>query len=151
MFLESKGALARKNCFPDEPEDERVMAYEEHGLMGPDLDAPRISLKQTFKAKWNKEVVEILTTQFVLAIKQGIYNSVESTWSQMNVENVRKRCHSKLYRSQKICLKRRKDPESDKINRRKQRRQEVKNFSLGEARRSLTVSRRTTEDRKSAI
>ena len=131
-FLERKGVLARKNHFPDEPEEERVMAYEEHELMGPDPDAPRISLKQTFKAKWNKEVVEILTTQFVLAVKQGTYKPVESTWSQMNVDDVRKRCHGKLYRSQKICLKRRKNPESDQINRRNQRRQEVRDFSLGE-------------------
>jgi hypothetical protein len=124
-FLESKGVLATKDCLPDGPDEVRVRAYEEHGVLGPDPSAPRVSLKQTFKGKWNKEVVEILTRRFILEVKQGTYQPVQHTWTQMKEDKVRKRCQSKLYRTQRICLKPKKGPESDKINRMYQRRQEV--------------------------
>lgn len=124
-FLESKGTLAVKNYFPEDPEDRLVRAYEELGLIGPDPSAPRISLKQTFKEKWNKEVVEILTASFISVVKKGAYKPVQYTWPQMEEGKIRKKCQSKLYRTQRICRDRREGPESDKINRMYQRRQEV--------------------------
>ena len=124
-FLESKGALVTKVYFPENPDEGRVKAYEEHGLVGPDLRAPRVCWNQTFKGRWNKEVVEMLTTNFILAVKQGVYKPIHQTWPQMKEEAIRKKCQSKLYRTQRICLKPRKGPESDKINRMYQRRQEV--------------------------
>ena len=124
-FLESKGALVTKVYFPENPDEGRVKAYEEHGLVGPDLRAPCVCWNQTFKGRWNKEVVEMLTTNFILAVKQGVYKPVHQTWPQMKEEAIRKKCQSKLYRTQRICLKPRKGPESDKINRMYQRWQEV--------------------------
>ncbi|KAI9439155.1 WD40-repeat-containing domain protein [Lactarius indigo] len=124
-FLESGGVLATKDYIPDDPDEGRVKAYEEHGLLGPDPSAPRICLKQTFRGKWNKEVVEMLATNFILAVKKGTYKPVQHTWLQMNEDKVRKRCQSKLYRTQRICLNPKNGPESDKINRMYQRRQET--------------------------
>jgi hypothetical protein len=124
-FLERNGVLATKDHVPDGPNEARVKAYEEHGVSGPDRSAPRVCLDQTFKGKWNKEVVEILTTKFILEVKQGTYQPVQHTWPQMKEDKVRKRCQSKLYRMQRLCLKPRKGLESDKINRMYQRRQEV--------------------------
>ncbi|KAH9033067.1 hypothetical protein EDB85DRAFT_1890353 [Lactarius pseudohatsudake] len=103
-FLESMGALAKKDYFPDPPDEGIVKAYEEHGLLGPDPSAPHVCLKQTFKGKWNKEVVDILTTKFISAVKLGTYKSVQHTWPQMTEDN---------------------SPESDKINWMHQRRQET--------------------------
>ncbi|KAH9174007.1 hypothetical protein EDB89DRAFT_1904954 [Lactarius sanguifluus] len=124
-FLESEGVLATKDYFPDDADEGRVKAYEEHGLLGPDPSAPRICLKQTFKGKWNKEVVEILATKFILAVKKGTYKAIQHTWPQMNEDKVRKRCQSKLYRTQHFCLNPKIGPKSDKINRMYQRRQET--------------------------
>ncbi|KAH9012576.1 hypothetical protein EDB85DRAFT_1900244 [Lactarius pseudohatsudake] len=124
-FLESMGTLAKKDYFPDPPDEGIVKAYEEHGLLGPDPSAPRVCLKQTFKGKWNKEVVDILTTKFISAVKLGTYKPVQHTWPQMTEDNVRKRCQSKLYRSQRTCSNPPKSPKSDKINRMYQRRQET--------------------------
>ncbi|KAH8977147.1 hypothetical protein EDB86DRAFT_3093060 [Lactarius hatsudake] len=103
-FLESMGTLAKKDYFSDPPDEGIVKAYEEHGLLGPDPSAPRVCLKQTFKGKWNKEVVDILTTKFISAVKLGTYKSVQHTWPQMTEDN---------------------SPELDKINRMHQRRQET--------------------------
>lgn len=124
-FLESRGVLAGKDYFPDGAGEEHVRAYEKHHLLGPDLNAPRICLNQTFKGKWNKAVVDILTTAFISAVKQGSYESVQYAWPQMKEDEVRKRCQAKLYRTQYICRTRRKSPMSDKMNRMHQRRQEV--------------------------
>lgn len=124
-FLTSKGVLTTNDHTPDGPDEARVKAYEEHGVLGPDPSAPRVCLEQTFKGKWNKEVVDILTTNFILEVKQGTYQSVQHTWPQMKEDKVKKRCQSKLYRMQRICLKSKKGPESDKIGRMYQRRQEV--------------------------
>ncbi|KAH9021082.1 hypothetical protein EDB84DRAFT_1565444 [Lactarius hengduanensis] len=124
-FLESEGVLATKDYFPDDADEGRVKAYEEHGLLGPDPSAPRICLKQTFKGKWNKEVVEILATNFIFAVKKGTYKAIQHTWPQMNEDKVRKRCQSKLYRTQHLCLNPKNGPKSDKINRMYQRRQET--------------------------
>ena len=115
-FLERKGVIATKDSSPDSPDEGRVRAYEEHGLAGPDPSAPRICLSQTFKGKWNKEVVEILTSKFILAVKQGTYQSVQHTWPQMKEDKIQRRCQSKLYRTQRICRKPEKGPNSDKIN-----------------------------------
>jgi hypothetical protein len=123
-FLENKGALVTKGYFPSEPERRLVDTFEEHGVSGPDPNFPRISLTQTFKGKWNTEVVELLTTSFITAVENGTYQPVEITWSQMTRDNVRKRCHTKLYRTQYLCRKR-PQVESDKVNRMYQRRQEV--------------------------
>jgi hypothetical protein len=84
-------------------------------------------LRQTFKEKWNKEVVEILTAAFISAVKQGTYKPIQHTWPQMKEDEVRKRCQGKLYRTQYICRTRGQcpRPESDKVNRMYQRRQEV--------------------------
>jgi hypothetical protein len=124
-FLEKLGVLPTPNYTPNDPDNGQVKAYEEFGLMGLDSCAPRVCLKQTFKGKWNKEVVEILTSKFISAVKQGTYNPVLHTWPEMAEDNVRKRCQTKLYRMQRACLKVDKGPESDKINRMNQRRQEV--------------------------
>ena len=124
-FLESKGVLPTFNYTPNDPDERQVRAYEEFGLPGPDPSAPRVSLQQTFKGKWNKEVVEILTTKFIAAVKLGTYSPVLHTWSQMEEDNVRKRCQNKLYRMQRACLKPDKGPKLDKINWMNQRRQEV--------------------------
>ncbi|KAH9068131.1 hypothetical protein EDB83DRAFT_2314661 [Lactarius deliciosus] len=82
-FLESMGVLAKKNYFPDLPDKGIVKAYKEHGLLGPDPSTPCICLKQMFKGKWNKEVVDLLTTKFILAVKLGTYKPVQHTWPQM--------------------------------------------------------------------
>jgi hypothetical protein len=126
-FLERKGGLARKNYFPDEPGEQLVKAFEDHGVIGPDPNAPRVSLRQTFNGKWNKQVVEMLTAAFVSAVKQGTYKPVQPVWPQMRDDRVRKRCQSKLYRTQYICRIRRERShlESDKVDRMRQRRQEV--------------------------
>jgi hypothetical protein len=124
-FLESRGVLAGKDYFPDGAVEEHVRAYETHHLLGPDPKAPRICLNQTFKGKWNKAVVDILTTAFISAVKQGEYEPVQYAWSQMKEDEVRKRCQAKLYRTQYICRTRRKSPMLDKMNRMYQRRQEV--------------------------
>jgi hypothetical protein len=126
-FLESKGALASKDYLPDEPEKRLVDAFEEYGIIGPSPSAPRVCLTQTFKEKWNKEVVEILTAEFISAVKRGTYKPVQHTWLQMTEDKVRKRCQNKLYRTQYICRTHGKRPraDSDKINRMYQRRQEV--------------------------
>src|SRR6266404_7362209 len=120
-FLESKGVLATKDYFPEVPDEGQVKAYKEHGVAGPDPSAPHICLEQTFKGKWNKEVVEILTTKFIWEVEQGIHRPVQHTQVQMKEDNVRKRCQNKLYRTQRTCLKPQKGPESDKINRMYQR------------------------------
>lgn len=124
-FLESEGVLPTSNYIPNDADEGRVRAYEEYGLSGPDFCAPRVYLKGTFKGKWNKEVVEILTTKFISAVKQGTYSPVLHTWSEMAEDNIRKRCQAKLYRMQHACVKPDKGPTSDKINRMNQRRQEV--------------------------
>lgn len=126
-FLEDMGVLARKDHFPDGPEERLVKAFEDHGVGGPDRRAPRVCLTQTFKGKWNKEVVEILTASFISVVKEGRYRHVQHTWEQMEEGEVRKRCQRKLYRTQRLCRTRRNLPrrESDKINRMHQRRQEV--------------------------
>jgi len=119
-FLESKGVLAKKDYFPDEPEARLVNAFEDHGIMGPDPNSPHVCLTQTFKGKWNKEVVEILTVAFILVVKQGQYKPVQHIWPQIGEDKVRKRCQNKLYRMQYICQRRGK-PELDKLNRMHQR------------------------------
>jgi hypothetical protein len=75
-FLKSKGVLAKKDYFPDKPEARLVDAFEDHGIMGPDPNSPCVCLMQTFKGKWNKEVVEILTAAFISAVKHGKYKPV---------------------------------------------------------------------------
>ncbi|KAH9011499.1 hypothetical protein EDB85DRAFT_2159896 [Lactarius pseudohatsudake] len=102
--LVDHGDPRKKDYFPDPPDEGIVKAYEEHGLLGPDPSAPRVCLKQTFKGKWNKEVVDILTTKFISAVKLGTYKPVQHTWPQMTEDN---------------------SPKSDKINRMYQRRQET--------------------------
>ncbi len=148
-FLESEGVLATKDYFPDEPDEERVKAYEEHGLLGLDPSAPHICSKQTFRGKWNKEVVEILATKFIVAVKKGTYQPIQHTWPQMNEDKVRKRCQSKLYRTQRICLNPKTGPESDKVNWMYQRWQEVHVFPSTPSRGSLIFSRHITEGEKS--
>ncbi|KAH9174090.1 hypothetical protein EDB89DRAFT_2068051 [Lactarius sanguifluus] len=103
-FLKSMGVLTKKGYFPNLPDEGIVKAYEEHSLLGPIPSAPCICLKQTFKGKWNKEVVDILTIKFISAVKQGMYKSVQHTWPQMTED---------------------KSPESDKINQMYQRQQET--------------------------
>jgi hypothetical protein len=127
QFLESKGILVMKDYFPEAPDANHVKAFEDHNMMGPDPDAPRVCLKQTFKEKWNKEVVDLLTAAFILAVQEGKYRHVQQTWPQLSEENVRVRCQKKLYRTQYICRTRNVRPraESDKVNRMHQRRQEV--------------------------
>lgn len=126
-FLQTKGVLATKGYFPDEPEQRLVDAFEEHGVAGPGPNSPRVCLTQTFKGKWNKEVVELLTAGFITAVQNGAYLPVQMTWPQMTQGNVRKRCQDKLYRAQYLCRTRRERPQadSDKVNRMYQRRQEV--------------------------
>lgn len=123
-FLDNKGALARRDFFPDEPDKRMVDAFEQYGVGGPNPDAPRVSLTQTFKGKWNKEVVDLLTTAFITDVKKGAYQPVQHNWTQMTEDNVRKRCQSKLYRTQYIC-RTGKRPYTDKVARMYQRRQEV--------------------------
>jgi len=126
-FLDSKGVLATNDYIPDAPEEQVVRAFEDHGIMGPDPNAPRVCLTQTFKKQWNKQVVEILTVAFISAVKQGEYKSVQHTWPQMTEDEVRMRCRRKLYRTQYTCRTHDQRPQatSDKINRMHQRRQEV--------------------------
>lgn len=124
-FLDSKGVLTKNGYYPEDAEDQHVRAYEDHDLLGPDLNAPRICQSQSFKGKWNKRVVDILTEAFISAVQQGEYKSVHPSWPQMKEDKVRKRCQSKLYRTQYLCRTRKKSPMSDKVNRMYQRRQEV--------------------------
>ncbi|KAI0245989.1 hypothetical protein BJV78DRAFT_1158228 [Lactifluus subvellereus] len=44
-FLERKGVLACKNYFPDEPGEQLVKAFEDHDVIGPDPNAPHVSLR----------------------------------------------------------------------------------------------------------
>ncbi|KAI9439048.1 hypothetical protein H4582DRAFT_2056894 [Lactarius indigo] len=125
-FLESMGVLTTKDYSPGHPNQGIVKAYEEHGLLGLDPSIPHICLKQAFKGKWNKEVVDIPMRKFISAVKQGMYKPVQHTWPQMAEDKVRKKCQSKLYRSQRACLNPQKSPESDKINQMYQRWQEKK-------------------------
>ena len=126
-FLESRGVLATKNYIPSAPEERIVRAFEDHGIMGPDPNAPRVCLTQTFKKPWNKQVVEMLTVAFISVVKQGGYEYVQHTWPQMKEVEVRKRCQRKLYRTQYTCRTHDQRPQatSDKVNRMHQRRQEV--------------------------
>ncbi|KAH9035457.1 hypothetical protein EDB83DRAFT_2318758 [Lactarius deliciosus] len=105
-FLESMGVLAKKNYFPDLPDKGIVKAYKEHGLLGPDPSTPCICLKQMFKGKWNKEVVDLLTTKFILAVKLGTYKPVQHTWPQMTEDKT-------YYRRRKIhALNHHRNPEA---------------------------------------
>jgi len=126
-FLNSKGVLVTNDYISDVPEEQVIHAFEDHGIMGPDPNAPHVCLMQTFKKQWNKQVVEILTVAFILAVKQGEYKSVQHTWPQMTEDKVRMRCWRKLYRMQYICWTHDQQPQatSDKINRMHQRWQEV--------------------------
>jgi hypothetical protein len=142
-FLESKGALAKKDYFPDEPKARLVDAFEDHGIMGLDPNSPHVCLTQTFKGKWNKEVVEILTAVFISAVKHGKYKPVQHIWPQIGEDEVRKRCQHKLYCMQYICWRCRK-PESNKLNRIRQRWQEVC-LSISTSHELLTFHRYTTE------
>jgi hypothetical protein len=47
------------------------MAYEEFGLIGPNLNAPHVCLMQNLGGKWNTAFLEILTIAFISAVKQG--------------------------------------------------------------------------------
>ena len=126
-FLESKGVLVKGSYFPAAPEDRLVDAFEDHGIGGPDPNAPRVCVTRSFRGKWNKEVAEILTVGFIAEVQMGTYERVKHTWSQMTEDNVRKRCLKRLYRVQYMCRKRgtRSRSESDKMNRMHQRRQDV--------------------------
>ncbi|KAH9954515.1 hypothetical protein BC827DRAFT_1272546 [Russula dissimulans] len=126
-FLEKKGVLATKDYFPDKPSQRLVDAFEEHGVAGPDPNSPRVCLTQTFKGKWNKEVVELLTTSFITTVEKETYQPVQMTWPQMVQDNIRKRCQNKLYRTQYLCRTREESPraDSDKVNCMYQRRQEM--------------------------
>ena len=123
-FLDQKGVRAKKDHYPESLEEELVRAYEEHNVMGPNPDAPRLCLTQNLGGKWNMAVLEILTTEFISAVKSGKYKPVEHTWPQMQEEAVRKRCRAKLYLTQ-YSTRRPKGPAFDKLNRMYSRRQEV--------------------------
>jgi hypothetical protein len=129
-FLESKGAVVKRDYVPNVPEDRVVDAFESHSIGGPDSNAPRISPMRTFRGKWNKEVVEMLTAGFILEVKQGTYQCIQVTWPQMTEDKVRKRCQNKLYRTGYICRTRgmHSRSESDKVNRMNQRRQDVGSY-----------------------
>lgn len=124
-FLDRKGVRATNGYYPEPPDGELVEAYETHGLIGPNRDAPRVCLTQSLGGKWNKAVLEILTTAFIYDVKQGTYRPVEHTWSPMQEKMVRKRCKAKLYLTQRNCIKRPTGPEFDKLNRMHSRRQDV--------------------------
>ena len=126
-FLDSKGVLVNQDHFPGVPEDRLVDAFKNHGIRGLDPNAPHICLTRTFRGKWNKEVVEILTVGFISEVKEGTYQSVRHTWPQMTEDEVRKQCQNKLYRTQYICRTCRmcSHSESDKINRMNQRWQDM--------------------------
>ena len=142
-FLESKGVLVKKDYFPDEPKAWLVDAFEDHGISGPDPNSPHVCLTQTFKGKWNKEIVEILTMAFILAVKQGQYKPVQHIWPQMGEDKVRKRCQNKLYCTQYICWRCGK-PKLDKLNRMHQRWQKVC-LLIGTLHELLTFCRHITE------
>ncbi len=117
-FLDQKGVRAMNGYYPEPPQEDIVEAYEEHGLMGPNPDAPRVCLMENLGGKWNKAVLEMLTTAFISAVKQGNYKPVEHTWPQMQEEVVRKRCQIKLYSTQRMCIthKHHKGPALDKLS-----------------------------------
>ena len=148
-FLERKGVLATKNYIPRAPDEQLVRVFEDHGIVGPDPNTPRVCLTQTFKKPWNKQVVEMLTVAFISAVKQGEYGFVQHTWPQMTEDEVRKRCQRKLYRTQYICRTHDQRPRAtaDKVNRMHQRRQEVY-LIIGTLDEILTFRRRTTEEGK---
>ncbi len=125
-FLDQKGVRAKDKYYPEPPTDDVVRAYEEHNVMGPNPDAPRLCLTQNLGGKWNKAVLEILTTAFISAVKNGKHKPVEHTWPQMQEVKVRKRFQNKLYLTQHECIKRAKGPAVDKLNRMYSRRQEVR-------------------------
>jgi len=129
-FLESKGALVKQDYIPNAPKVQLVNAFENHGIGGPDPNTPCISPMQTFRGKWNKEVVEILMVGFILEVKKGMYKSVQDTWPQMAEDQVRKRCQKKLYCTGYSCRTCRMRPrsESDKVNRMNQRRQNMGSY-----------------------
>ena len=124
-FLDQKGVRAKRNYYPDPPDEQHVRAYEELGLVGPPMDAPRVCLTQTLGGKWNKAVLEILTTTFISAVEQGKHKPVDPTWPSMEQKAVRKRCKTKLYDTQHKCITRPKSLAFDKVSRMYARRQEV--------------------------
>jgi hypothetical protein len=124
-FLDQKGVRAVGDYLPEPPEARLVTAYEDHGLMGPNPDAPRVCLTQTLGGKWSKAVLEVLTGAFISAVRQGRYKPIEHTWPPMQQDVVRKRCKTKLYATQRMCISRPRGPASDKLNRMFSRRQEV--------------------------
>jgi hypothetical protein len=138
-FLDQKGVRALKGYYPEPPNEESVRAYEEYDLIGPNLDAPRVCLTQNLGGKWNTAVLEILTTAFISAVKQGKCKPVEHTWSQMQQEAVRKRCKTKLYSTQRKCITRPMGAASDKLNRMYSRRQDVSLCVVGSSRYSNSL------------
>lgn len=148
-FLDQRGVRAANGYFPEPPEDRLVTAYEEHDIMGPTSDAPCVCLTQNFAGKWNKAVLEILTTEFISAVEQGKHRPVEHTWPHMQQEVVQQRCKAKLYSNQRKCITRQ-DLKPDKINRMYSRRQEVCLLSsLLDHCAILTFHRRTSEGGRS--
>src|SRR5258708_37927976 len=124
-FLDEKGICAVKGYYPEPPQEHLVKAFEDHNLMGPDPNAPRVCLTENLGGKWNMAVLEMLTTAFISAVKQGKYKPIEHTWPQMQEEEVRKRCETKLYLTQHTCITCLKGPVSDKLNRMHLRRQDM--------------------------
>jgi hypothetical protein len=124
-FLDQHGVSASADYDPQPPEEQHVRAYEDHGLMQPNMDAPRICLTQNLGGKWNKALIEMLTTEFISAVKEGKHKPVEHTWPQMQEGSVRKRLKTKLYLTQRKCITRPKNPASDKLSRMHSRRQDV--------------------------
>lgn len=124
-FLDQKGVRVVDNYYPEPPGENDVRGFENHNGTGPNPDAPRLCLTQTFGGKWNKAVLEMLTTGFILAVKTGKHKPVEHSWPQLQQEEVRKRLKTKLYDTQSKCKNRPKGPESDRLNRMRTRRQQV--------------------------
>ena len=124
-FLYQKGVRAVDKYYPEPPGENDVREYENYNGTGPNPDAPRLCLTQTFGGKWNKAVLEMLTTGFILAVKTGKHKPIEHSWPQMQEEEVRKRLKDKLYATQRKCNNCPKSPESDRLNRMHTRRQEV--------------------------
>ena len=76
-FLKGKGVLVVQDYLPSEPDRDVVKAYEEHGILGPDIATPRICLHQMFGQKWNKRLVEMLSAAFISMVNLGIYPTVQ--------------------------------------------------------------------------
>ena len=89
-FLDQKGVHVIDNYYPKPSGENDIRGFENHNGTGFNPDAFHLCLMQTFGGKWNKVVLEMLTTGFILAVKMGKHKHVKHSWLQLQQEEVQK-------------------------------------------------------------